>query len=109
MKVNDLLAENLFAVVNAGDNPDAEISKPFCCDLLSFAMGRAPKGAAWVTVMANVNTIAVADLADVALVVLAEGTKLDEMAIQKAKENGVCVLSTDEPVFETAEKIKRLL
>ncbi len=109
MKVTDLLDKKIFAVVNEGYDNDIEISKPFCCDLLSFAMGRAPKGAAWVTVMGNVNTIAVAELADIACVILAEGAQLDEIGLSKAKENGICVLSTKEPVFETAEKIMRLL
>ncbi|MBE5970094.1 MAG: hypothetical protein E7242_07655 [Lachnospiraceae bacterium] len=109
MKVTELLDKKIFAVVNEGYDNDIEISKPFCCDLLSFAMGRAPKGAAWVTVMGNVNTIAVAELADIACVVLAEGAHLDDVAMSKAKENGICVLSTDEPIFEAAEKIMRLL
>ena len=39
---------------------------PFCCDLLSVAMGKAPAGCAWVTVMGNMNTLAVATLADAA-------------------------------------------
>lgn len=109
MKVTDLLEKKLFAVANEGYDNDVEITKPFCCDLLSFAMGRAPKGAAWVTVMGNVNTIAVAELADIACVVLAEGAHLDEVAMSKAKENGICVLESKEPIFETAEKIMRLL
>lgn len=109
MKVTELLNKEIFAVVNEGAENDMEITKPFCCDLLSFAMGRAPKGAAWVTVMGNVNTIAVAELADIACVVLAEGAHLDDVALSKAKENGICVLESKEPVFETAEKIMRLL
>ena len=53
---------------------------PFCCDLLSIAMGQAPSGSAWVTVMSNLNTLAVASLADVACVILAENAQTDNSA-----------------------------
>ena len=89
-------------------NPDREISKVFCCDLLSIAMGRAPADCAWVTVMGNMNTLAVASLADVSCVVLAEGKALDEASVRKAEEQGISVLASERPIFETALEIYRL-
>ena len=64
--------------------PEREISRIFCCDLLSIAMSRAPADGVWVTVMGNRNTLAVASLTDTACVVLAEGTVLDEGTLSKA-------------------------
>ncbi|HPU63000.1 MAG TPA: hypothetical protein PK304_02485, partial [Mobilitalea sp.] len=64
-----------------------------------------PQDAAWVTVMANINTLAVASLADAACVILAEGSRLDSAAALKAKEQGITVLYTNLPVFEAALKI----
>lgn len=72
-------------------------------------MGRAPAGCAWVTVMGNLNTLAVAALADAACVILAEGAMLDEAAVKKAALQGITVLRTEEPVFETALAVKELL
>ena len=86
-------------------NPDRSISKVFCCDLLSIAMGKAPSDSVWVTVMGNKNTLAVASLADVACIVLAEGVALDEGTLKKAEEEGIAVLSTDLPVFDIALNI----
>ncbi len=86
-------------------NPDRSISKVFCCDLLSIAMGKAPSDSVWVTVMGNKNTLAVASLADVACIVLAEGVALDEGTLKKAEEEGIAVLSTDLPVFDIALEI----
>ena len=83
-------------------NPDREISKVFCCDLLSIAMGKAPADSLWVTVMGNKNTLAVATLADVACIVLAEGISLDDGTLAKAEEEGVCILATELPVFDIA-------
>lgn len=96
-------------ILNEGADTQREITLPFCCDLLSFAMSRAPYGCAWVTVMGNVNTLAVAALADAACVILAEGASLDEAALQKAKEQGITVFRTEGPIFETALRIHRLI
>ena len=101
--------KNLFKVENTGDNLDAEITKPFCCDLLSVAMGKAPAGSCWVTVMANMNTLAVSALTDTACVILAEGAVLDDAARKKALDQEITVLSTDMPVFEAALKIHGML
>ena len=102
MKVQQLIDSGRFRVINEGDGGEREITTPFCCDLLSVAMGRAPSGCAWVTVMGNMNTLAVATLADAACVIMAEGTELDEIAVKKAKDQDITVLGTEEPVFEAA-------
>ncbi len=102
MTVQQLIDRQLFHTVNSGDETEREITGVFCCDLLSIAMGKAPADSAWVTVMGNVNTIAVATLADVACVIIAEGAALDEVARARAKEQGVTVLTTDRPIFDAA-------
>lgn len=86
-------------------NPDREISKVFCCDLLSIAMGKAPADCAWVTVMGNKNTLAVAALTDTACIILAEGIGLDKGTLEKAEEEGIAILSTELPVFDIALEI----
>lgn len=109
MTVQGLMDQGIFDVVNQGDGLEREITIPFCCDLLSIAMGRAPSGCAWVTVMGNMNTLAVATLADAACVILAEGAVLDEVAKKKAADQDITVLSTQMPVFEAALKVHGLL
>ena len=104
MTVRGLMEQGIFKVVNQGDGLNREITTPFCCDLLSIAMGRAPAGCAWVTVMGNMNTLAVA-----ACVILAEGAVLDEVAKKKAADQEITVMSTDMPIFEAALKIYGLL
>ncbi len=109
MTVKQLIDKEMFHVINAGEETEREITGVFCCDLLSIAMGKAPADSAWVTVMGNVNTIAVATLADVACVIIAEGAALDEVARARAKEQGVTVLTTDRPIFESALSVYREL
>ena len=109
MTVRELVDKELFGVVNLGEELDRTITTPFCCDLLSIAMGRAPAGCAWVTVMGNMNTLAVATLTEAASVILAEGAALDAVAAKKAVEQEITVLSTDLPIFEAALRVHQLL
>lgn len=109
MTVEQLLEKSGFQVINKGNEVTQKISKPFCCDLLSIAMSRVPTDAAWVTVMGNINTLAVATLTEAACVILAEGIQLDAPAQERAKSEGVTVLSTELPIFEAAAQVQRLL
>ena len=85
----------------AGDGA-REIEGIFTGDLLSWAMGRAKEGDAWFTVMGNVNTVAVAALADCACVVLCHGAQWDEAALQRAGAQGVALYTPEAPEFEAS-------
>ena len=104
MKLKDILTLPECRVLAEGD-PQRELSRVFCCDLLSIAMGKAPADGVWVTVMGNRNTLAVASLTDTACIVLAEGVSLDEGSLAKAEEEGIAALSTDLPSFDIALEI----
>lgn len=109
MTIQELLDSKMFALVNEGEERSREITKVFCCDLLSIAMGRAPAGCAWVTVMGNMNTLAVATLADAACLIMAEGAVLDEIALKKARDQGITVMATELPIFEAALNVHQAL
>ena len=72
LKVNDLITELELEPILLADG-EREITGGYAGDLLSWVMGRANAGDAWVTIMSNMNVAAVAQLADVACVVFAEG------------------------------------
>ena len=105
MTIRDLIDSGLFEAVNEGTETDREIRDVFCCDLLSIAMSKGIEDAAWVTVMGNINTLAVLTLTDMACIVLAEGASMDEVGLEKAKNEGITVLRTGEPIFTAARKI----
>ena len=105
MTIKELIDSGLFKTINVGDGTDRNISGLFCCDLLSIAMSKAPEDSVWVTVMGNINTLAVAALCDVGCIVLAEGTSLDDAARTKAVQQHITVLSTDMPIFDAALKV----
>jgi hypothetical protein len=108
MKVKDLAQKEGFEVITEGDF-EREITSVYCCDLLSWVMGRAPADSAWLTVMGNMNAIAVAVLADIAVIVLAENAAVDQPAIAKAKQQEVNILRVSKPAFEAAAFIHELI
>ncbi len=107
MTVENLIETKLFTLQAQG-NISKPISKVFCCDLLSIAMSKAPADAAWVTVMGN-RDLAVASLADVSCIILAEGVLLSPEDLACASDQGITVLSTELPVFDAGLKIQEKL
>lgn len=107
MLTTQRLTEKGFTVLSQGE--DREITSVYCGDLLSIVMGRAPADSAWVTMMGNVNAVAVAVLADTACVIVAEGLAVDPVAVEKAKSQGVWLLSSPLPVLEAALSVKEAL
>ena len=101
MLVKDLLNKENFKPLAVCD-PDREINGVYIGDLLSWVMGRASADQAWITIMSNVNVLAVASLTDVACVILAEGVVLDVDLISTALEKGVNIISSALPAYETA-------
>lgn len=106
MTVKELVEQTGFAVMNLADNAgEREVCRVYCCDLLSIAMTKVPEGAAWVTVMSNINTLAVASLTEAACVILAENVAVDASVLEKAKMEQITVLRTTQPVFDAALKV----
>ena len=101
MKINEILNE-LGAEVLSLPNPDAEITGGYCGDLLSWVMGRAEEGQVWITIMSNINIVAVASLAGVSAIVLSENAEVDTSVIEKAKEQGINIIRTGLSTFEAA-------
>ena len=100
MKTSDLKALG-FEPIN--DIPEREITGGFCGDLLSWVMGRAEEGQVWFTVMANINVVAVATLADFAAVVFCHGVRPQPEIVQKATEEGIPLFVTEHTEFGAAE------
>ena len=82
-----------------------EVAGGYCGDLLSWVMGRAGQDNVWITIMSNMNIVAVASLSDVSAVVLAEGVSLDQSVIDTAEAKGVNILSSEKGAFELAALI----
>lgn len=89
--------------------PDREVTGGYCGDLLSWVMGRAKSGQAWVTIMSNLNIAAVATLCDTACIVLSENVLPDAGVAESAEMRGINILKTPLPTFEAAVLISENL
>ncbi len=108
MTVEQLASTDGFVPICVLDG-EREILGGYAGDLLSWVMGRAKEGDAWVTIMSNVNIVAVCTLADPACIVLAEGVRPDSETLVRAKQQGVNILSTELDAFSACSRIASLL
>ena len=90
-------------------DPDREVSGVYIGDLLSWVMGRAQSGDAWITIMSNQNIVAVATLADTACIILAEEVQPDEGVAALAAQRGVNLLCSPYSTYDTALRLRDAL
>lgn len=89
---NKATIENTFNGVYAGD-------------LLSNVMANAKEDNLFVTIMANINTIGVASLKDLPIIVLGEGKQANDIMIEKANEERIAIIETPKNIVEVIRKI----
>ena len=99
--VYDLCKSEGFTPVTVSDS-GREISGVYIGDLLSWVMGKAQSGDAWITIMSNINTLAVAALTDVACVILAEGVTLEPDILKAAADKEINIVSTELSAYDAA-------
>ncbi|MBE6585751.1 MAG: hypothetical protein E7645_04390 [Ruminococcaceae bacterium] len=107
MTVNELVKNLSLNPVILPDG-DRMVKGVYIGDLLSWVMGRAECDNAWVTIMSNLNIVAVATLADVSCIILAEGVTLEEQVKNTAEAKGVNILATDKTAYELAAALARI-
>ncbi len=101
MKVSELVATGECHALTLPEG-EREIGGVYIGDLLSWVMGRASADEAWITIMSNINVVAVASLADTSCVLFAEGVVPDDNVINTAAEKGINLLVSDRSAYELA-------
>ena len=108
MTVKALADLELFTPVILSE-PERDISGVYIGDLLSWVMGRAESGDAWITIMSNLNILAVASLADTSCIILAEGVTLDSEVINTAKQKNINIISAQCSIYDAAVFLSQVL
>ena len=108
MKVKNLADCDLFEAITLPDG-EREIDGVYIGDLLSWVMGSAQSDNAWVTIMSNINILAVASLSDTSCIILAEGVKVDDEVIKTAMEKEINILSTEMDIYNTAVYLNEII
>ncbi len=98
MTVSGIAEKYSFKIHNVSDG-NREITGVYAGDLLSWVMGHAECDQCLVTIMSNLNVLAVASLLDLSCVILAEGVEPDVEFLNVAKEKGINVISSKESTY----------
>ena len=109
MKVSELKNKLNLDVITANDFEDKDVTGCYIGDLLSHVMGKATEGDCWITIMNNINIVAVASLTEAACIILAEGVSADEKVIEKADGEGIIILKSDLTAYQLAAAISELI
>jgi hypothetical protein len=103
MKLSDLIA-GLGLTVFAEGQADA-IEGCYIGDLLSRVISRSTAGGLWITIMNNLNVPAVALLAEVPCILLAEGMQPMEGVAEKCRDEGLWLLGSGDSAFDIARAL----
>lgn len=101
MNIEDFALSTGFKWIVKAD-PERVITGGYIGDLLSWVMSGAKSGDAWITIMSNINILAVASLTDVACIILADDVVLEEDVLTMAQQRGINILSSSENSYITA-------
>jgi serine kinase of HPr protein (carbohydrate metabolism regulator) len=84
---------------------DSELTGAYTSDLLSDVMANAKDGGALVTIQAHKNTVAVATLVNISLIVLCNNRPIQDDMLEAAKDEGIAVIRTKENQFTVSGKL----
>ena len=88
---------------------DAEISGAYTSDLLSDVMAHARNDYALITIQAHKNTVAVATLVNIIVIIVCNARPVPDDMLAAAREEGIAVLVTKENQFTVSGKLYNLL
>ncbi len=103
------LIERLSLEVLTSCPEGVEITSGYCGDLLSHVLASAHPGAVWVTIQHHANVVAVAQVAGLSAVVMAEGKRPDDAAVSRAQSCGVILLGSSDTAFNLCGRLHALL
>jgi len=104
MTLQDIIKALELKPLTSGDFT-VEPSSGYASDLLSCVMAGAKHGAIWVTLQAHTNIVAVAALLEMSAIIITEGAQPDQATLDKARQEGIVLLSTDKFTYEVVGRL----
>jgi hypothetical protein len=84
---------------------DSELKGAYTSDLLSDVIANAKEGGALITIQAHKNTVAVATLANITVIVICNSRPIPDDFLASAKDEGVAIIRTKENQFTVSGKL----
>ena len=88
---------------------DSELTGAYTSDLLSDVMANAKDSGALITIQAHKNTVAVATLINLSVIIICNSRPLPDDMLEAAKDEGIAVIRTKENQFTVSGKLWELL
>lgn len=85
------------------------IAGAYTGDLLSWVMSKAKSGNVWITIMSNINIVAVASLCDISMIILAENSIPDKETAEKAAIANINIYSSELTSYELCAKMSAMI
>jgi hypothetical protein len=99
-------AAMLEAEIIQNEFEDVPLTGAYTSDLLSDVIANAKEGGALITIQAHKNTVAVATLVNISLIILCNNRPLqDDDMLQAAKDEGIAVIRTKENQYTVSGKL----
>lgn len=108
MTIRDIAANLGAEIMHDGFNNE-DIAKAYTSDLLSDVMANAKEGGALITVQAHKNTVAVATLVNIHVVIVCNSRLVPEDMINAARDEGIAILLCKENQFTVSGKLYALI
>ena len=109
MKLKEIIEKLQLKVLASQENLDVEVTGGYTSDLLSDVIANSKEGNLWVTLQIHQNIIAVAKLKDLSGIIIVNNREPDEDTLQKAKEENVPLLVSEEMAYEVSGKLYELI
>ena len=88
---------------------DSELTGAYTSDLLSDVMANAKDGGALITIQAHKNTVAVATLVNITVIIICNSRPLPDDMLAAARDEGIAVLLSKENQFKISGKLYTLI
>jgi len=107
-------AAKLGAEIVQGEFKDVELSSAYTSDLLSDVMahigsGDAEDSGALITIQAHKNTVAVATLLNITVIIICNSRPIPDDMLEAARDEGIAIMLTKENQFTVSGKLYALL
>ena len=104
----EMLKEKLMLDTVTMPDKKREVVGCYIGDLLSWVMSAAKAGDVWITIMSNLNIVAVATLCDTACIILAEGVTVDPEVEKLATDKNINIFSSKKSAYTLATEISKI-
>ncbi len=109
MKMTEIADKLKLIPLTVNEDVDThDIQSAYQSDLLSCVICAAGDKSIWVTLINNINIVAVAKLLDIPVIIITEGALPDEATIDRARLEGISVYSSPKGNYQIAGELWEL-